>query len=453
MSVAATPPGSSSPVSVRTVVTAWWPLAASWLLMGLELPAVSAVMARLPHSTESLAAYGGIVFPLALMIEGPIIMLLSASTALSKDWASYILVRRFMFAAAGALTLLHIAVAFTPLYYVVVRGLMHAPPEILEPAHIGLRIMTPWTLSIAFRRTQQGVMIRVGRSWAVSVGTLARLIANLTVLGLGMWSQRFAGIVVGTAAVAAGVMSEALVSWLLVQPVLHELRAAPPVTPRLTMRAFLRFYTPLAATPLIGFFAMPLASAAMGRMPRTLESLAAWPVVNGLTFTVRSAGFAFNEVVVALLERPQATRALRRFAYALAAFTSCILLVLALTPLGHIWFVEVSALPANLVELARVALLLSLAAPAFSVLQSWYQGAIVHSRATRGVTESMVVYLVSIAVMLGIGVLTGRTVGLWIAVSALVWGNGAQVAWLWFRARGSLATMARRDRAARESAA
>jgi hypothetical protein len=76
----------------RSVFSAWWPLATSWLFMGLELPAVSAALARLPDPTISLAAYGGVIFPLALLIESPIIMLLSASTALSKDLRSHQLV-------------------------------------------------------------------------------------------------------------------------------------------------------------------------------------------------------------------------------------------------------------------------------------------------------------------------------------------------------------------------
>src|SRR5262245_48494125 len=38
------PPGT---LSMRNVFSTWWPLAASWLMMGLELPAVSAVIARL----------------------------------------------------------------------------------------------------------------------------------------------------------------------------------------------------------------------------------------------------------------------------------------------------------------------------------------------------------------------------------------------------------------------
>ena len=44
-------------------------------------------MARLPQSTVSLAAYGGVVFPVALLVESPILMLLTASTALARDLA------------------------------------------------------------------------------------------------------------------------------------------------------------------------------------------------------------------------------------------------------------------------------------------------------------------------------------------------------------------------------
>src|SRR5690242_18772428 len=51
--------GPAAPLTGGEVLATWWPLAASWLLMGLELPMVSAVLARLPHPTVSLAAYGG----------------------------------------------------------------------------------------------------------------------------------------------------------------------------------------------------------------------------------------------------------------------------------------------------------------------------------------------------------------------------------------------------------
>jgi hypothetical protein len=105
---------------MRQVLHSWGPLAASWILMAMELPAVSAVMARLPQPRISLAAYGGIVFPLSMIVEAPIIMLLSASTALSKDKRSFALLRRFMFRLGAALTAIHLLVALTPLYGLVV---------------------------------------------------------------------------------------------------------------------------------------------------------------------------------------------------------------------------------------------------------------------------------------------------------------------------------------------
>ncbi len=86
-------------ISLHQVVSTWWPLAASWMLMGIELPTMSAFIARLPHPEINLAAYGGGGFPIALIVESPIIMLLAASTALCKDWASFVLLRKFMLSA------------------------------------------------------------------------------------------------------------------------------------------------------------------------------------------------------------------------------------------------------------------------------------------------------------------------------------------------------------------
>ena len=290
---------------LNKIFQSWWPLAASWLLMGAELPALSAVVARLANPEINLAAYGGVVFPLSLIIESPIIMLLAASTALSKDWNSYQKLRRFMVSASTGLTILHILVAFTPLYYFVVRGLLGAPPEIIEPARLGLKIMTPWTWSIAYRRFNQGVLIRFNHSKAISLGTVVRLTADIAVLSIGYLINSIPGIIVATSAVAAGVISEAVFVGIVVRPVVkNQLQTAPTVEQAITLNSFLDFYIPLAMTSLLLLFVQPLGSAAMGRMPEALSSLAVWPVVSGLIFMLRSLGMAYNEVVVTLLEEP-----------------------------------------------------------------------------------------------------------------------------------------------------
>jgi hypothetical protein len=121
-------------LTLNRILNTWWPLAISWLFMGLELPALSSIVARLPEPKINLAAYGGVVYPLALIIESPIIMLLAASTALSKDWDSYQKIRKFMMWTSAILTGMHILIAFTPVYYLVVEKLIGAPVEIVEPA-------------------------------------------------------------------------------------------------------------------------------------------------------------------------------------------------------------------------------------------------------------------------------------------------------------------------------
>lgn len=435
--IAAAPPHAAAPrLGVRDVVHTWWPLAASWLLMGLELPAISAAMARLPDPERSLAAYGGVVFPLALIIESPIIMLLAASTALSRDAASYRVGRRVMWTLGLTFTALHGIVAFSPLFDLLARRVIAVPDSIVEPARLGLRIMLPWTVSIAFRRFHQGVLIRFGHPRAVSIGTLLRLAANVAVLSTALVFKRWPGIVAGTTAVVAGVVTEALYTAWRVRPVLRgPVAAAPHVTPPLDTAKFMTFYLPLLLTPLFTFLAMPLASGAMSRLPRALESLATWPVINGFVFALRSAGFAFNEVVVSLLDRPGGAAALRRFAGLLAAATSGALLLLAVTPLGHLWFARVSALAPSLAALGAAGLWLALPMPGLAVFQSLHQGALVHAHRTRGVTESVILSLAAAAlVMLAGGALFPGAPGLWIALAGLTAGNVVQWAWLARRA-------------------
>ncbi len=101
-------------LTIRGILITWWPLALSWFLMALELPALSAIIARLADPKINLAAYGGIVFPLALIIEAPIIMLLAASTALSKDWDSYRKIRKFMHTTAGILIIIFLQLISLP---------------------------------------------------------------------------------------------------------------------------------------------------------------------------------------------------------------------------------------------------------------------------------------------------------------------------------------------------
>jgi hypothetical protein len=436
---------SSRAVTLKKIFITWWPLSFSWLLMGLELPALSAVIARLPNAEINLAAYGGVVFPIALIVEAPVIMLLAASTALTKDRATYNKLHRFMMLLGGILTAIHILIAFTPLYDVIVTGVLGVPAEIVEPARMGLMLITPWTWAIAYRRFQQGVLIRFGHSSAVGVGTAIRLSSSGAVLLAGFLIGDIPGVMVGASAQAVGVVFEAIYAGIRVQRVLrYELDQAEAAEP-LTWPAFASFYFPLALTSLMFLIWQPIGSAAISRMPQAIASLAAWQVVSSLTFMMRSFGFSYNEVVVALLGEKGSYANLRQFTITLSIATTALHFVIAATPLAMLWFSGVMALDSPLAELARIAFWVALPMPVLSTLQSWYQGAILHSRRTRAVPESVFVFLGTVFVILTAGVLVGTVTGIYVAMFGFVVATLAQTVWLGYRSRPVLQNVKARD--------
>ncbi len=404
--------------------------------MGVELLLVAATISRLAEPKIHLAAYGGVVFPLSLLIEAPIIMMLVASTALCKDWPAYRLMRNFMLTVGGSLTLLHIILAFSPVYDVVVTVLLGAPESIWEPARTGLQLMTPWTMAIAVRRFFQGLIIRGGRTRLVGLGTLIRLGVSASVLLVGLVIQNVSGIVVATVALSAGVLAEAGFMFLSVRPIVHDLQhnTAVPES-QLSLPYLVRFYWPLALTPLITIATISIGSAAISRMPRALESLAVWPVLGGLTFMFRSVGIAVQEVVVTFSDKPQFLRPIQQFVWCVGLGASATLLVIAVTPLSTLWFESVAALSPDLSALASSALWMAIILPALSPWESYFQGELVARGATTYVTQAVSLYLLGSSFVLLTGIMYGQIAGLFVGVAATLTGMSIQLWWLWMHSQ------------------
>ncbi|MCZ6671507.1 MAG: hypothetical protein O7C75_01070 [Verrucomicrobia bacterium] len=417
----------------------WSPLAASWLLMSAELPILSAVVARLLHPEVSLAAFGGVVFPIALVIESPIIMLLVASTALSSDWGSYQKLNRFMMWMGAGLTVIHAVIVFTPFYFVVAEQLIGAPMEVVGSARIGLAVMLPWSWAIGFRRFQQGVLIRFGHSQVVAWGTFIRLVSLCLVLAVGSTFRGIPGLVIATAAAALAVMVEAGFIWLKVRPVIRlKVRCAKVVWPLLTYRVIVKFYAPLALTTFCLLLVQPISTAAMSRMSFAFESLAVWPAVNGLIFVVRSLSLSFNEIVVSLIERENGYKALQKFSRWLFAILTVFYSIMALSSLGWFWLNAVSGLSEELSDFAFPSLGMALLIPGLGVWQSWHQGILVYYRRTSAISEAVLVFLLlSVAVMWG-GVAMGALSGLSIVLLGITAGMIGQTFWQWTRCRSIL---------------
>lgn len=403
--------------------------------MGAEGPTFSWFVASMPDQKANLAAFGSIAFPISLVIEGPIIMLLAASTALCKDMISFRKVRRFTLVAAAALTAVHVLVAFTPLYYWVAESMIGVPKNIVEPGRIGLQILTPWTAAIAYRRFLQGVLIRFDRSRMVMFGTTVRLIALFLTLHIAAAFSDLSGIAVGTIAISCGVVIEALFTRWAVNDILkNRMPYRCESDGVITRNSFLAFYLPLAVTPLLTLCIQPAGAAGMSRMPNVLNSLAAWQVVHALVFIARSTGFAFNEVVVAQAGRPGAQRILNKFCLMLAVGASTVMAIVALTPLADIILDGVFSLEPELAEVCKAGLLLGVIMPAYQAYQSLFQGRLVAAKRTNGITEAVVIYVVIALIGLFAGAQFSTITGLYWAMLSFVCAGICQTCWLGIRA-------------------
>src|SRR3990170_2064924 len=142
-------PTASPALTQKRILLIWLPLAASWLLMALESPYISAALARLTEAERMIAAFG-LALSLSITIESPVIMLLATSTALARTRQNYQMLRRFTLHLMLATALLHGLLAWTPLYDVVVRGWLKVPESIVEPVRLGMRLMIVWSPAIAW---------------------------------------------------------------------------------------------------------------------------------------------------------------------------------------------------------------------------------------------------------------------------------------------------------------
>ena len=92
---------SANRLGFRKSFVFWSPLAMTWFMMALEGPILAAIVARLAEPKANLAAHG-VAFAIAIIIEAPVIMMMSASTALAGDRDSFVWGRTVRATSSGS---------------------------------------------------------------------------------------------------------------------------------------------------------------------------------------------------------------------------------------------------------------------------------------------------------------------------------------------------------------
>ena len=417
-------------LSYRRIFIFWGPLALTWLMMAFEQPFLISFVARLSDAKINLAAFG-IAGSFAMIIEAPIIMLMSASTALVTGHHSYRRLKLFTDILNLGVTIVQLVMLIPPVFNFIVIRLMGVPVEIAKIAHTALVIFLPWAASIGYRRFYQGILIRNNLTRRVTYGTLVRL-SVIAIMGSVLYSAGIPGAYVGAGAMSLAVFSEAIATRIMVTGTLKMLKEKEDnENGKINLRSIARFYYPLALTSILSLGVHPFVTFFLGRSHMAVESLAVLPVVNSLVFIFRSMGLSFQEVNIALIGRQrQNYRILRSYAVYLGIAVTVLIAVMAFTPLANLWFVNVSGLSTGLADLSYLPLKIMILLPALTVLLNFQRSLLVINATTGPISKATAVELIGIITVMLVCVVFMNLIGVVAAAIAFIIGKGMSTFYL-----------------------
>jgi hypothetical protein len=369
-------------------------------MMAVEGPFLAALIARLADPKFNLAAYG-VAFAFALIIEAPIIMIMSASTALVKDRLSFHKLKMFTYSLNVLITVLMLFLIIPPIFYFLTEDLIGLPQRIAQITHIATIILLPWPGAIGYRRFYQGILIRNNLTRRVAYGTVIRLITM------------------------AITIVEAVASRFMVSGVLKKLSdSSHSSESELTYRIIYKFYYPLALTAILSLGVHPIVTFFIGKSRMPIESLAVLPVISSFVFIFRALGLSYQEVIIAYLSENKSSYVpLRKFGLILGSILSFLLIFIAFTPLSDFWFIDISGLSYSLSEFSKAPLMIMAIIPALTVLICYQRAVLVSDKNTGPITWGTAVEFIMIIIMMLLSIKVFSLVGAIAATTSFIIGR------------------------------
>jgi hypothetical protein len=132
------PSPATSPLRTTDIIKFWIPLSATWLMMAIEGPILTSLIARLTDPTHNLAAYG-VAVSLAMLIESPVIMLLSMSVAMATDRLAEERLRKVMWGLNALVTAGMVVVSIPWVFDLVTLQVMQLPEPVADRMYVADR--------------------------------------------------------------------------------------------------------------------------------------------------------------------------------------------------------------------------------------------------------------------------------------------------------------------------
>jgi len=188
------------------------PLLATSVLNHSRRPLISAGIASALLVRPSLAAWP-VAWGFVILVSGPAWSLQQLTTALGTDQQAFRRVTRFALSIGVLLSLLLAAVAFTPIYDMVLGRVYNLSADLRDLARAPVQLMVIYPFLTAAASLLRGRLIRRARTPTVRAAMLVGVAGLGLMLALGISRLSATGVMLAVAATLTGALAE--LAWLL----------------------------------------------------------------------------------------------------------------------------------------------------------------------------------------------------------------------------------------------
>lgn len=416
------------------------PLAITSIVVELGSQVLNGGMARVPHATQTLAAYG-LAWGLVLFLGSPLGQAKELGLVLVVDRDSLGAVRRFVIASGLVLMAGLASLTLTPLGDWVIEGLHGIDPELGAVVRTALLWLVPYPLIKGLALFHAGLLLRVRRTAVVSYATLTNLavsiLAVFVLVGL-PWVQArpirlplvvtYVGVLLELSILVGGVLRYV--------PAARQRPAAwDPDRPRLGWRGIVRFFWPLALIMIIQELSRPLINLFVARGPDATAALAILAVLYTLGRIPYGWLNELRNLASAFGDEPGSRSRIRGFTVVCGALSLAMMAVLFWTPLRDVILEQWIGVPHDLAVRARLPLHLFTLFSFAVTARAYYQGIGLAERRTQALAPSAPARLAAILVTLMLLPWAGVT-GAPLGVAALLSGFSGEALVVWWGVRG-----------------
>lgn len=378
---------SDGQVKLADIVKFYTPLMATSVLMMVTHSVISGAVARTLHPAIALAAYSA-AYSVGQVFESPCYGMQRMALTFVRGKQSFRTTGRVALGLLSVLICGYVLAAWTPLSRRVFQGMLGLGDSVYSAAVPALRALLLWPIASAIRSIYQSLIVFGKRTYWLTINMGVRVAVMLAAAGI------LPGLMpdgpVGSAILAAGISTEAVLAFMVARRSMPPLADDPAHVPPASAQSILRFMLPLALAAAVQTLMKPVITAALSRMANPEIVLAGYQVASSFSYIFVAVTYNIYHTVVIFVKDRDSFRRVRAFVLGMGGLASALLFLSSLPPTGSLIFGSVIGTPPDISGQAVKTLSLLSLTPAVFACSEFFGGILMLHKHSGPVTAAKI---------------------------------------------------------------